>query len=593
MMRQYLALKAQHPDALLFYRMGDFYELFFEDAERAAPLLEIALTTRDRGKPDAVPMCGVPVHAASAYVKRLTDHGLRVAICEQVEDPRTVGGRRLVRREVVEVRTPGLVGDPEGLDASREFAVVAIWPGRGQAGLACFDASTGAFRATSAAVGTGAGAAGPLIEELERIEPRELILPEDAACAWEQALEGRGLRIPVTRVGRQSFEPRQAPARPDGFDAEASDPDLRAAAAVLSYVEAHQPAALRPPPPLRRYALGGTMILDAATRRHLELFESSEDRTRRGTLIERIDLSSTPLGARLLGRWVAYPLLDPDAIRRRQQGVAWLAERDRQRSRLREALGGVRDLERILARCARPGAEPRDLAALRSSLAALPRLGEALAGPEGDLLPDAEAPFSLPVPLGSLVSLLEEALVADPRPLPRGSRGSGETGFIREGFRAELDGLRESGRKGREWIAGLEARERERLGVPGLRVRFHPVHGYTLELTKANLDRVPADYERKQTLANAERFTTAELRAVEAKVLGANERAASLEREILEDLRQAALAEAAAIRQAAARVAELDALQALAEVARRDGWVRPEVEADLHLEIRGGRHPVV
>ncbi|HEY8494160.1 MAG TPA: DNA mismatch repair protein MutS [Myxococcota bacterium] len=600
MMRQYLAIKARHPDAILFYRMGDFYELFLEDAERVAPLLDITLTTRDKGKPDAVPMCGVPVHGADPYLKRLAELGFRVAICEQVEDARAVGGRRLVRREVVEVVTPGLVGDPEGLEAAREVALVALdlaAPG-GELGLAALEASTGEFRATTA-LRAGAGALPTaLVEELQRIAPREILL----AAPIDEALAAQ-LRVVLpdavlTAVAPESFAPAGAPTRPSGFDPDAGDAATRAAAAVLAYLGALQPFALRQAAHLRRYALADAMVLDAATRAHLELFESAEDRSRRGTLIERIDQTLTPMGARRLARWLAYPLLDPAAIRARQDAVAWLAERDRRRAALRERLRPVRDLERGLAKAARPTATPRDLAGLRASLAALPALAAAL-GPEPDetWLPGADGapPASLPrpQPVEAAWRLLEEALVDDPPALPRGSRGASETGFIREGYRAELDALRDAARKGREWIAGLEARERERTGIPSLKIRYHPVHGYALEVTKANLGRVPPDYERKQTLAGAERFTTPELREMEARVLGAHERAAALERALFEEVRTALLEHGDAIRAAADAVAELDALQSLAEVARRDGWVRPTVDASERLEIRGGRHPVV
>ncbi|MDJ0864495.1 MAG: DNA mismatch repair protein MutS [Myxococcota bacterium] len=596
MMRQYLAIKAQHPDALVFYRMGDFYELFLQDAEIAAPLLDIALTTRDKGKPDPVPMCGVPVHGADPHLKRLAELGYRVAVCEQVEDARQAAGRRLVRREVVEVITPGLVGDPDGLAADREVAVAALAPAaQGEAGLAVLEASTGEFRCTQ--VRSEAALPDALREELQRVAPREILVPEAGDAGLEAALRAALPDAALTRVDAASYDPAAAPVAPDGFETAAEAAGGRAAAAVLRYLAANQPFALRHAARLRRYALGDAMVLDTATRTHLELFESAEDRTRRGTLIARLDQTTTPLGARRLARWLAYPLLDPEAIAARQDAVAFLAERDRLRAHLRERLRPVRDLERLLAKAARPGATPRDLAALRGSLEALPDVRAALGELEDDRLPGSEAgpPPALPVPepVPEAHGLLADALVDEPPALPRGSRGAGEVGFIRAGFRSELDALHESARKGREWIAGLEAQERERTGVPGLKVRFHPVHGYSIEVTKANLARVPDDYERKQTLANAERFTTAALREMEQRVVGARERAAALEREIFEAVRTQVLESSAAIRDAARGVGGLDALASLAEVARRDGWVRPVVEASERLEIRGGRHPVV
>jgi len=591
MMRQYLGIKARYPDAIIFYRMGDFYELFLEDAERVAPLLDITLTTRDRGKADAVPMCGVPVHSADGYLKRLADLGFRVAICEQVEDPKSTGGQRLVRRDVVEVVTPGLVGDPGGLDGARELTIAAIATGgpKGEAGLAALEASTGSFRATEVRCAGEEAVPAALLEELERIGPREVLVPAPAA-EWLQA-----------RIAERLPEAALTPVDPALFTARderlvGAGAGGRAASAVLGFLEAHQPFAVRHTPQLRRYRLGDAMVLDAATRTHLELFESLEDRSRKGTLIDRIDETITPLGARRLARWVAYPLLDCDEIRDRQEAVARLAERDRARARLRRALAGVRDLERILAKVSRPGAQPRDLGALRSSVSALPGVVAALGNEEGDLLPEQGAQvraLALPEPLPEVEQLLLEAIVEDPPVIPRGSRGAGETGYIRAGFRPELDALRESATKGREWIAGLEVQERERTGVPNLKVRFHPVHGYSLEVTKTHLGRVPDDYERKQTLANAERFTTPELREMESKVLGANERAAALEREVFENVRQSVLEQASGIRAAAEAIASLDGLQCLAEVARRDGWARPLVEESDLLEIRAGRHPVV
>ncbi|MDH3684752.1 MAG: DNA mismatch repair protein MutS [Myxococcales bacterium] len=595
MMRQFLAIKAKHPGSIVFYRMGDFYEMFLADAELAAPLLGITLTSRDKGKSDPVPMCGIPVHAATGYVKRLAELGHRVAICEQVEDAKLAAGKRLVQREVVEVVTPGLVGDPEGLDARREVSVAALWPGEGgsASGLAMLEASTGRFEATTGAPDPDLSPA--LLEELGRIGPREVLVPEAAAERLGAVLRKRLGDVAVTPVSPVSFEPSAAPAQPDGFVPDDPSPAFRAAAGVLAYLHAHQPFAVRQTARLRVYALSDTMILDAATCAHLELFESAEDRSRRHTLIERIDRTATAPGARLLARWLSYPLLEPSEIVLRQEAVGSLASRDRVRARLRDALGSVGDLERILAKSARPGSTPRDVAALGRSVGALPGVGEALGGAE-EALVDAHSSCELleaPVPVPAVAELIAEALIDDPPAIPRGSRGAGETGYVREGFRPELDALRDAARKGREWIAGLEARERERLGISTLKVCFHPVHGYAFDVTRPHLARVPDDWERKQTLKGSERFTTAELREVADRVLGAHERAAALEREIFEGLRQEALSHTVSLQNAARDVARLDALASLAEVAREDGWVRPEVDAGRVLEIRRGRHPVV
>ncbi len=618
MMRHYLEIKAQHPDAIVLYRMGDFYELFLEDAELAAPLLELTLTTRDKGKADAVPMCGFPVHSVDGYVRRLAELGQRVAICEQVEDARAAGGRRLVRREVVEVVTPGLVGDPEGLEAVLEVSLVALAPVSdeqgefAQLGIAALDATTGDFRATAVERSDVVEDGIPVLalEELERIAPREILLPatEDGSLdGLRSRLERTLPNAALTSVAAACFEPDSAPVRPAGLEELGQGAAARAAAALLAYLAKNQPSALTHVPRLRGYALAETMVIDAATRAHLELFENGVDRGRARTLIEQVDLSATALGARLLARWLAYPLLDPEAIRPRHDAVAWLAEHDRLRAELRGSLAPVNDLERILSKAVRPGAVPRDLGRLRASLQALPAVAAVLGRATGAasdpvplLAPSREGDvcelppgLSPPEAVCSLERLLEEGLVDDPPVVARGSRGANETGYIRAGFRAELDALRESAGKGREWIAGLEVQERDRTGIATLKVRYHPVHGYSLEVTKSQLSRVPEHYERKQTLANVERFTTPELAEMQGRVMGAHERAAELERAIFGSLREAVVAEVERIRAAAERVAEVDALASLAEVARRRTWVRPSVDVGNRLEIHAGRHPVV
>ena len=605
MMKQYLSVKADHPDAIVFYRMGDFYEMFLEDAELAAPLLDITLTSRDKNKVDPIPMCGVPVHAADQHIKALAGLGHKVAICEQVEDAKNAGGKRLVRRAVVEVVTPGLVGDPSGIAGESEVSLLAVDLARvGEAGLAVMDASTGDFRATAFRASFEQGEVdeaeipAALLEEVERIAPREVLVAAHWADSLQRALELGLPRVVVTPLEAAEFDPSSVPVSPEGFEPSADDPSMRASAALLRYLGVNQPFALSHTPRLRRYALLDTMVLDGATRAHLELFENAEDRGRKGTLVEEIDRSVTPLGARRLARWLAYPLIDATAIRERLDAVSYLADRDRPRARLREAMKDVRDLERLLARAARPGSVPRDLGQLRSSLRALPEVVRALEAPSEGLLGDQE-PIEKPrlmcppTPLPELASLLEDALIDEPPVIPKGSRGAHETGYIRVGYRSELDVLCKSAEKGREWIAGLEAQERERSGIAKLKVCYHPVHGYSLEVPKSQLSRIPDDYERKQTLANVERFTTDALREGEGKVMGANERAAELERNLFDELRSRVVEAAVEIRAAASAVSELDAFSALAETARQRGWVRPEVDDSERLEIRAGRHPVV
>ncbi len=597
MMRQYLEIKAAYPDAVLFYRMGDFYEMFLDDATRVAPLLDITLTSRHKDKADAIPMCGVPVHAAEQHMNTLVGLGFKVAVCEQVEDPKSTAKTKLVKRAVVEVLTPGLRGDPEGIEAKREVALAALVTeslGRG-VGLAALDASTGDFRSTSVDGQPGLKVPLLLLEELERIEPLEILVPRVDWEELEPLLAERLPRSVLTRVPTESCLAAGVANPPEGFDPRAEDSASMAAAGVLAYLRENQPFSLRQRLRLRSYTLSDAMILDASTRAHLELFENSEDRGRSGTLIRRIDECVTPLGSRRLARWLAYPLLDPSAICDRLDVVEFFADNDRGRAKVRDALKQVRDLERMLAKAGRPSATPRELGALRTSLLALPSvvdvLQEALAEEEGkgNVLPALPRPQPIP----EAARLLVDSLVDDPPAIPKGSRGANETGYIRPGFRPELDEIHQGAAKGREWIAGLENQERERTGISTLKVRFHPVHGYSIEVTKAQLDRVPENYVRKQTLASVERYTTPELSDVAQSVLGARDRAASLEREIFQDLRQAILDFSQDIREAADAVANLDAFAALAEVARRDEWVRPDVDNSKVLDIEEGRHPVV
>ncbi|NRA00892.1 MAG: DNA mismatch repair protein MutS [Myxococcales bacterium] len=602
MMRQFLAIKAQQPDAIVFYRMGDFYEMFLHDAEVAAPLLDIALTTRDRGKQDAVPMCGIPVHSAEPHIKKLAELGYRVAICEQVEDPIDAGGKRLVKRAVVEVVTPGLSGDPTGIESNRELALVALLPTDAGVGLAVLDASTGDFRATHLErPRTADGAKPPVLpgalpEELLRIDPREVLLPEPMDPSLDGMLATLLPGAARTAVDSTTFA-TPAVHELGGPTAAIAETAVRAAGAVLGYLRANQPFALSHISRLRAYQLSDAMVLDSATCDHLELFRNSEDGSRSRTLVERLDRTVTPLGARRLTRWLAYPLLDVAAIRSRQDAVEYLADRDRPRARLRDLLRPVRDLERLLTKAARPTSTPRDMAALRASLEALPEVAVALDRADDERLSGTEgarpAALRLPTPVPEVAVLLREAIVEDAPVVARGSRGALETGYIRAGFHAELDALRNGVGKGRETIAGLEARERDRSGISTLKVRFHPVHGYSFEVTKTNLARVPDDYERKQTLANVERFTTRELREIEQTVLFGNANAARLERELFEQIRASVVEFAPRIREAADATADVDALATFAEVARLSGWVRPEVYDGEALDIRAGRHPVV
>ena len=563
MMRQYLALKTQAGEALMFFRMGDFYELFLEDAEIAAGLLDLVLTTRDRNVPDPVPMCGLPYHAAEGYIRRLLEAGHAVAIAEQVEDPKQAKG--LVRREITEVVSPGLVANPDRLqDASANYIAAVLSDGHGF-GFAYLDISTGEFAATQS------DDRSILLAELDRVAPREVV----ARDAEKDLPNGLRLR----RVPDADFETKIANEStgelPHGLIAGDPSNAARAAAALWLTVGALQPEALNRIQELRTYAAADHMILDGSTRRHLELVQNTRDGTTSGTLLEILDETKTPMGKRELVRRIGEPLLDIAAIRARQDALEEWLEPDSRRREVAQALRGVGDIERIYTRACLSSAGPKELAALRNSLSGLARVHEL---------------HALPTDAAGLRVELERILVDEPPPAPRGEP---YVGYIRDGVDPDVDRIRRDSAEGRDFLANLETRERERLGIASLKVKYNRVFGYSIEITKANAERAPEDYRRKQTTANAERFTTDELERWEGVVLRAREGAAEAESAVLQGLRQRAAETAGPMRQIAAAVAELDVLQSLAEVARQRDYSRPEIDESPRVEIEGGRHPVV
>jgi DNA mismatch repair protein MutS len=563
MMQQYLALKARVPDSLLLFRLGDFYELFLEDAELAAPLLDLVLTTRDRDLPDPVPMCGIPAHAAEGYVRRLLAAGHRVAIADQVEDPRQAKG--LVRREIVEVVSPGLVANPERLEGAGANYLAAVWVEGQRHGLAYLDVSTGEFAYTEV------DDASALASELDRVSPREVLVPE--------GLKELPIDVPLRTVSHADFEPAGVSQRlgrlPDGLADDDPGVGARAAAAIWTTVAALQPFALEQLKRVRRYTVQDRMILDPATRRHLELVANLQDGGTRGSLLEQLDRTRTPMGRRLLIQQLGEPLLDPDAIRTRLDAVAAWLEPDSRRRRLADALRRVGDLERLVTRVCLPGAGPRDMAAIRDALSGVAHVH--------DVAPLAETH-------ADLADLLRRTLVDDPPP-PR--RGEPYIGYVRDGVDAEVDRIRTEAEEGDQFLATFEARERERTGIPTLRLKYNRVFGYSVEVSRAQAARVPAEYRRKQTTANAERFTTDDLERWEGIVLRARERAAAAEAEVVGRLRAEIAGRGDALRESAARIAALDVAQSLAEVARQNDYVRPELDHSRCIEIAAGRHPVV
>src|SRR5579883_1069318 len=561
LMAQYARIKAEHRDAILLFRLGDFYEMFFDDAHTAARVLDLALTARNRGDPDEVPLCGFPAHAAQPYIARLLAAGHTVAVCEQAE----ARGRGLLPREVVRVITPGTILEEESLEPGAPSLLAALARVGEQFGLATIDFATGTVRATAVEGWPAAR------EELERLAPRELLLDADLPAEVTSAC----------RTGRPwATAPLPAPVAV----AEALPPAAaRAAGGALAYVEAtyrSRPAHLRP---VEAYELAGVLRLDAATRRNLELFETLGGE-RRGSLLGVLDETTTPMGARRLREWLLYPLLDPAAIGARLDAVEELVDAVERQRALAAALRGIGDLARLVGRVGARTASPRDLAALAAALDGAGAVRGLLAGARAAALAALGAALD---PLPAVAHAIRRALVEAPAAHTR------VPGFIRPGYHPEVDELRAIARDGKSWLARFEAAERQRTGIASLKVRYNRVFGYTIEVTRPHLAAVPPDYERKQTLVGAERFVTPALKDYEAKVLGAEERLRILESTLFAELLEEVAAHQPTLARTADALATLDVLAALAAVAHRRGWVRPTLTPAPRLAIRGGRHRVV
>ncbi len=589
-MQQYRRMKAEHPDALLFFRMGDFYELFFEDAEVAAKALEIALTSRSKdrdGQP--IPMCGVPHHSVSGYVGRLVKLGHRVALCEQMEDPRSARG--VVKREVVRVITPGTQLEAGALEASETSYVAALAPGPSAIGVAYLDPTTGDFEV---AEWEGPLRFERLRDDLGAVGPRELLVPAGAELPeWlldERQPESRWPRLALEPA---SFDPRHARRQLlehfsaltlEAFGCEGLPRAAAAGGAALRYVRDTQKRDLTHVTGLRTRQPDDVLVLDTVTRRNLELVENLADGSRAGTLLDVLDHTVTPMGTRQLREWILQPLVRLAPIQDRLDAVEELAFRTLERGRFREALAGVQDLDRLLARISLASASPRDLCALARSLRALPA---ALVALEESLAPLVRREAKDVDPLPDVAGDVERTLSDSPPALLR------EGGAIRDGVDSELDELRAISHGGRSTIASIEERERERTGIPSLKVRFNRVFGYYIEVSKSNLGLVPPDYLRKQTIAGGERFVTPELKEYEEKVLRADERILVREAELFESLRQRVAATASRLRRTSRALAALDVLAGLAEAASRHDYVKPRLSTADELSFVEGRHPMI
>ncbi|MDD2582236.1 MAG: DNA mismatch repair protein MutS [Desulfuromonadaceae bacterium] len=587
MMRQYMEIKSGYPDAILFFRMGDFYEMFLDDALLASRVLDIALTSRNKGSGDEIPFCGVPFHSAAPYVAKLIETGHKVAICEQVEDPKQAKG--IVRREVVRVVTPGLLIESESLvpDENNYLLALCLLPG-GSWGCAWLDVSTGEFRATELA-----GAAAVLAEAVG-INPREILLPDslDREALPPDLRSFLGERI-VSRAPGWIYDRDYATtllcdhfgaASPEALGLESAPAALLAAAAALYYLRENRKAAL---PHIRDIVVSQRsqhLALDPATRRNLEITASMAEGKRSGSLLGCLDRTGTSMGARCLKQWLSYPLVGVEPIRRRLDAVEELLESQELCETVAARLKNIADLERLNGRIGMASAGGRDLRALHDSLVHLHPLLDLLAPVQAALLRSLTVAID---PLDDICTLVSRGIIENP---PFSLR---EGGIIAPGYNEELDELRAISSEGKGFIARLEAQERARTGISTLKIRYNRVFGYSIEVTKSNLAAVPADYIRRQTLANAERYITEELKNYEEKVLGAEERICNLEFTLFQEIRELVAGQAERIARTAAGLANLDVLISLATVACERNYCKPLVDDSDVIDIRDGRHPVI
>src|SRR5437899_187043 len=589
LMRQYAAIKKEHPSALLFFRLGDFYELFFDDAILASRELQITLTSRNKERGIAVPMCGVPYHAAENYISKLIRKGFKVAVCEQTEDPRLA--KKLVRREVTRVVTPGTAADSTLNSEENNFLAAVTQTGE-RAGFAALDLSTGEFRATEF---QGQDAARRIQEELQQLRPKEVLYGSSAPLFDRKGTDSRlGAGHAETPLEDWVFAPDHAipllenhfgVLSLEGFGLAGKPAAASAAGAILYYVRSTQRGNLNHVDRIGFYERQNCLVLDAVTVRNLELIEPVFAGRHVGVPLSRaIDRTVTPMGKRLLRSWILRPSIDKAEINARLDAVEAQVKGTIAREELRRALDGILDLERLLSRVTLETANPRDVLALAASLAKLPSLRISLAHFAAERLKILHASVD---ELSDLRERIDTTIVPEP-PI-----SLSEGGVIRSGVHAELDELRDLSRNSKQFLAQIEQRERQRTGITSLKVKFNSVFGYYLEISKPNLHLVPTDYERKQTLVNAERFTTPELKEYESKILDAQEKIVEIERRLFAELRAAIAGEAKRIRQTALALAEVDVLAALANIAALRNYCRPQFDDSGDLEILEGRHPVI
>ncbi len=578
MIKQYLQIKSQYPDSILFFRMGDFYEMFFEDAQVGSKELDIALTSRHKGQKDSVPLCGVPYFTAETYISKLLQKGYKVALCDQVEDPKVAKG--IVKREVVRVFTPGLATDSIHLGTGENNYLMGFCAEGEVFGLAFLDISTGELKACQIS------GFDPFLNEALRNEPKEILLLkgfEGHPCfeRFKKAFENGLINV----LDDSKFDSIHTLNEIEGASFLQNAP-LAALAAemVLRYAEENQKRPLSHIRSPLLYQVQDFMVIDEVSKRNLELTQSLFERGQKGSLFWVLDETMTAMGSRKLKQWLNYPLMEIREIERRLEGVSELKEKKIERKELRESLKGIQDIERLTARIYLGHSNARDLVALKNSLRSLPVLKRTLQSFHAPIIKEVASEIE---DFGDLCDLLESSIVENPPLTVR------EGGIIKPNYDKELDELREIGREGKGWIVRLESDERKKTGISSLKVRYNQVFGYYIEVTKSNLHLVPDQYIRKQTLVNAERFITPELKEFEAKVLGAEEAISQLEYRLFEDIRKKVSDATPRLQKAASAIAIIDILASMAEIADRYDYVRPMVVDGEEIIIHDGRHPVL
>ena len=586
MMQQYLQTKEEYPDCILFYRLGDFYEMFFDDAITASKELEITLTGKNCGLEERAPMCGVPYHAVDSYLNRLVSKGYKVAICEQMEDPKLAKG--IVKRDVIRIVTPGTNLDMQALDETKNNYIMSIVYIADRFGLSVADVTTGEYMVTEIE------SSGKMMDELTKFMPSEIICNE-AFYMSGMNLDDLKNRLGITIYSLDAWYFDDALCRKtlmehfqvkslQGLGLEDYDCGMIAAGALLKYLEETQKNSLSHLSRLTTYTTGNYMVLDSSTRRNLELVETLREKQKRGSLLWVLDKTKTAMGARTLRKYVEQPLIDKASIKKRQDAIEELKNNAICREEIREYLGPVYDLERLVGKITYQSANPRDLIAFQSSLSMLPPIKCILEDMQSELLKEIYGEMDT---LEELCTLVKEALMEDP-PL-----AMKEGGIIREGYNEEVDRLRRAKSDGKGWLAELEAKEREKTGIKNLRIRYNKVFGYYLEVTNSFKNLVPDYYVRKQTLANAERYIIPELKELEDTILGAEDRLCALEYELYCEVRNKIAGEILRIQTTAKAIAKLDVIASLALVAERNNYVRPKINEKGVIDIKDGRHPVV